>query len=289
MSNTYHEGERDAQTRAGSREEAQAMEGSIRAEITPGIARFLSERTYAFVAAADAHGAIWTTMLEARTDLLRPMGTRLLALKPVPRADDPVLDALRSPTPIAILAIDFATRRRLRVNGFAVPRDDETIVSPIEIFGNCPKYIPKREVEAWADVAPGSYVHASVDEARQVVASADCFALATLHPTRGLDVSHRGGSAGFIDITPAGELTWPDYPGNGMFQSIGNLLVDPRAAIAIPDFERRGLLFLTGAARLDWISPAARRYTFRPSQVRWIEHAISQRFGSPTRWPGPST
>jgi hypothetical protein len=43
-------------------------------------------------------------------------------------------------------------------------------------------------------------------------------------------------------------IRWPEYPGNSMFNTLGNLVHSPEAGLAIPDFERGCVLQLTGSA-----------------------------------------
>ena len=80
---------------------------------------------------------------------------------------------------------------------------------------------------------------------------------ARVHPTRGADASHRGGSPGFVRVA-GGRLWWPDYPGNNMFNSLGNLAVDPAAALMFIDFFSGRTLQLSGAGDVRWDDAAER-------------------------------
>ena len=62
----------------------------------------------------------------------------------------------------------------------------------------------------------------------------------------GMDASHRGGERGFVRVVDEGRLEFPDYAGNNHFNTIGNLVLDPRAGFLFVDFETGGLLQLTG-------------------------------------------
>ncbi|WP_237721067.1 pyridoxamine 5'-phosphate oxidase family protein [Mycolicibacterium phlei] len=83
------------------------------------------------------------------------------------------------------------------------------------------------------------------------MAAADTLFLGTAHPTRGADASHRGGPPGFIDVT-ANTLSWPDYPGNNMFNSLGNLAVDPAAAVLVVDFTTGTTVQVSGTGAIEW-------------------------------------
>src|SRR5262249_49525635 len=124
-----------------------------------------------------------------------------------------------------------------------------------EVFPNCPKYIQRRApVAGGATSAPAAPERGvSLDaERRAFLARADTLFVASFHPTRGVDVSHRGGAPGFVRVVDDRTLRVPDYPGNGMFQTLGNFEVAPRAGLVAVDFERRRLLSLTGTVSVSF-------------------------------------
>jgi hypothetical protein len=90
-----------------------------------------------------------------------------------------------------------------------------------------------------------------------LITGADTFFLGTVHPTRGADASHRGVPPGFVRVED-GQLWWPDYPGNNMFNSFGNLHVDKTAALLFVDFETGVSLHISGTAVVEWVAPGVR-------------------------------
>jgi len=116
-----------------------------------------------------------------------------------------------------------------------VRRGDSIVVATREVYSNCPQYIHPRAF------APRSLQEAS----REVIAAADTVFLATAHPVHGADASHRGGAVRAESPT---RLSWPDLPGNNMFNSLGNLLMNPRCGLLFVDFERGAALRLRGRA-----------------------------------------
>jgi len=134
--------------------------------------------------------------------------------------------------------------------------------------------------------------------AAALVASADTFFIASVGPAMrrpgggsGLDVSHRGGRPGFVRVESDGEatlLTFPDFAGNLYFNTLGNLLLDPRAGLLFVDFAAGGLLSLTGTAEiiheapeLDAFAGAERLVRFRVARGVAIADAV------PLRWSAP--
>ena len=92
--------------------------------------------------------------------------------------------------------------------------------------------------------------------ARGLISAADTFFVASSNgggegPAGGMDISHRGGRAGFIAID--GEtLTIPDFHGNRYFNTLGNLLLDRRAALLFIDWANGTLLHLQGEVEILW-------------------------------------
>jgi hypothetical protein len=197
---------------------------------------------------------------------------------------DPVRQLIRTGAPLGMLVIDFATRRRLRVNG-TISRSDAMglELSVQEVFGNCLKYIQRRQRSddgPSGAIAPTNSGLVLDEERKDFVARTDTVFVASIHPTRGLDVSHRGGHPGFVRVEHEGTLRIPDYPGNSMFQTLGNFAVDSRAGIALIDFEQRRVLSLTGNAMADFgtegaLHPAGgtgRSWSFTVEQ--WVEFSL---------------
>jgi predicted pyridoxine 5'-phosphate oxidase superfamily flavin-nucleotide-binding protein len=76
------------------------------------------------------------------------------------------------------------------------------------------------------------------------------FFLATADAEGRPDVSFKGGGPGFVRITGPSEIAFPDYDGNGMFKSLGNLSVNPNVALLFIDFERPRRLRINGSAHI---------------------------------------
>jgi len=69
-----------------------------------------------------------------------------------------------------------------------------------------------------------------------------------------MDTNHRGGPPGFVRAfrTMSGhcELVWPEYSGNRLYQTLGNLQNNPLAGLVFPDFETGNVLYLTGKTEI---------------------------------------
>ena len=255
----FHEGEVAVQQLAGVRAEADRLAGMLAPpHLDGGPARFLGERTFAALTGRDEEGRLWTSPLVGPPGFLDATATTL-QIHALPLSGDPLRD-LPVGQPVGLIAMDFARRRRLRVNGVLAERNTEGLRVDVEqAFGNCPKYIRPRRLDA--DAAPvdglasarGTTLSAAQ---RALLARTETFFLGTTHPERGVDTSHRGGPPGFVRVEDGG-LWWPDYPGNNMFSSFGNLAVDDTAAVLVPDFAAGTSLQLSGRATVEWLPPGS--------------------------------
>jgi hypothetical protein len=215
---------------------------------------------------------------------LEARGSTLDVHAVVPGGDP--LAALPVGQEVGLIAIEFAIRRRFRVNGTVTAADVRGLtIDADQAYGNCPAYIQRRVFEPSdlpeqggrdVDDRTGPDVTRSslTDEARSLIRRADTFFLGTVHPDRGADTSHKGGLPGFVRIE-RDELWWPDYAGNNMFNSLGNLAVNPEASLLFVDFATGRTLQLSGTAELQWVDPGSagddgdtgRRVSFRPSAI----------------------
>jgi uncharacterized protein len=123
---------------------------------------------------------------------------------------------------------------------------------------------------------------------RQLVTEADTFFITTADRAGNADASHRGGSQGFVQVLSPTLLRWPDYVGNAMFNTRGNLEVNPAAGLLFPDWRTGATLQLTGTARTDWepshaaaVPGAQRLVEFSVTDVVEIPGASPLRRGSP--------
>jgi len=250
----FHEGELAVQDRAGVRAQAKRLGGAMLAvpDLSGGIGSFLADRDFAVITARDDDRRLWISPLLAPVGFLEARD-RTLRIHTTPRRGDP-LHGLAPGQPVGVLAIEFATRRRVRVNGILRRTGADGLeLSVDQAFGNCPKYIQQRHLER---IERGDTGHVERSdrlsgEHIELIRRADTFFLGTVHPTRGADASHRGGPPGFVRVEN-GQLWWPDYPGNNMFNSFGNLESDKTAALLFVDYESGVTLHLSGTATVEW-------------------------------------
>jgi uncharacterized protein len=94
------------------------------------------------------------------------------------------------------------------------------------------------------------------DADKAFIESVPFFFLATADDEGRPDCSFKGGPPGFVRVTDAAELVWPDYDGNGMFKSLGNVAANPAVGllfIAMGGAPKR--LRVNGRATLSFDDP----------------------------------
>lgn len=196
---------------------------------------------------------------------------------------------------ISVLGLDLVNRRRNRLHG-KVERvgDDFIMIKVSQSYGNCPKYISVREIVARDKIVSESDAisqNGLSDEARKIIKEADTFFIASNYQDgsnseyEGGDISHRGGIKGVIEIEDDNTLVVPDYQGNYIFNTFGNLLINERAGLLFIDFETGDLMHLKGKAEITELGeygntfPGAQRIL----KIEVTQSSISEQ-SLPLRW-----
>jgi predicted pyridoxine 5'-phosphate oxidase superfamily flavin-nucleotide-binding protein len=243
----FHLGEQRLQESMGVRERIESIGRRVVRNFMPDEHRaFFAELPFLVVGTLDEHGQPWASIINGEPGFVSAPDGTTLQVKARPQANDPFARNLRVGADIGLLGIEFATRRRNRTNGLISKLGEDGFdIAVKQSFGNCPKYIqardlmPELEESSASGVAAGSRLGAAE---RELIAQADTFfiasALGSLHQqaSQGIDASHRGGKAGFVRIDDEHTLTVPDFAGNNAFNTLGNLLLNPRCGLLFLDF-----------------------------------------------------
>ena len=256
----WHRGEQALQQRAGSAELlAEAGRRIVRADMPLQHRDFFEQLPFVVLGSADAEGQPWATLLASEPGFVKATAVDRLHLRALPEPGDPLHGALHPGQAVALLGIEPRTRRRNRANGdIGAVGDSGFALQVRQSFGNCPQYIQQRELArvsaAGTAAEQGTQLHGRAED---MVRAADTFFIASQALTGdvsgGADVSHRGGKPGFVRVhQDGGLLSWPDFAGNRFFNTLGNLVLDPRAGLAFADFGNGDVLHVAGRAELVW-------------------------------------
>ena len=253
----FHDGELAVQRRAGVERIAARIGLNISPSMPDEYGSFLSRQPFVVVAGQDAEGRVWSSLIVGGVGFARVLDDRRLLLEAELAPGDPLEHAFEPPgSPIGLLAIEFHQRARIRLNGTAQRTGNGIVVAVAEAYGNCHKYIQRRvpvaRLAPAADSRPRQGTALDERQAR-LIRGADTFFIASAHPQRGADASHRGGRPGFVHVGGDGSaVRFPDYSGNRMFQTLGNLTVDPRAGLLFLNWDSGTTVQLTGRAEVVW-------------------------------------
>lgn len=257
----FHEGELEVQDRLGLHTEAKQNSGLITDSIVKGAFRFIEQQRMVVLGSIDQDENVWASVLTGQAGFMQAETEQLITFdmsKIAGNEHDPFWKNIESHPQVGMLVIELVTRRRLRVNGHIRRSGDQRLeLEVLESYPNCPKYIQRRQVTkdrganqvATSQVLQGERLDAPQ---REFIKKSDTFFVASAHPERGVDASHRGGNPGFVRIVDDLTLRIPDYTGNCLFNTLGNFISNPHAGLVFIDFELGTTLQLTGRAEILW-------------------------------------
>lgn len=295
----FHYGEHEAQARVGVREKMEAVgRRMIRDHMPDDHRQLYSILPFLIVGSIDSSGRPWASLMAGRPGFLSTPDDRTLAVAARPLFADPLAEALHVGSRLGVLGILPGARRRNRLSGRIVQAGpDGFSIAVDQAFGNCPKYIQARGIECLEqlDAPKNEYPcerFTSFDAAaeRRIELSDTLFIATAYSGARqdeadGVDVSHRGGRPGFVKVEDDRTFVMPDFSGNYAFNTIGNILTNPKSGFLFIDFAMREILYLTGRSEIVWegaevaaFEGAQRLVRFHLDQGIRVEGSLPLRF-----------
>ncbi|WP_317054384.1 pyridoxamine 5'-phosphate oxidase family protein [Roseovarius rhodophyticola] len=298
----FHEGELRLQEQTGDREKIAVMTRHLMNDFMPDQHRaFFEGLEYIFLGTVDAKGLPHASIMTGSVGFASSPGPKTLVIQTGDRAGTPAFDALDLGQAVGVVGLDLSNQRRNRMHGKITDLDDVSVtITVVQSYGNCPKYINLREIsEREHPIAGGEFEERDVLNAydTSLIKAADTFLIASYvqdgsgAPYEGVDVNHRGGQPGFVSVDSPSQITIPDYRGNNLFNTFGNLLLNPDAGLLFVDFKTGDQLHLhgkaslikdadevaqtPGALRLLRIQISGVRRTTKATPLRWtfVEHS----------------
>ncbi|KAF2009562.1 oxidoreductase-like protein [Aaosphaeria arxii CBS 175.79] len=242
----------------------------------------------------DSQDRPWTTLWGGHPGFSQPLGGGMIGTRTiVDGAHDPVVQSLtggvekgemiqNSNRMLSGLAIDLMTRKRVKIAGHMVAgalgevdveyedgserleggpdkQDQLQLVYKVDqSLGNCPKYLNQYEIQPALVTSKVKSTSASLSaEAKALVLKSDMFFLSST-TTEDMDTNHRGGPQGFVRVLSDTEIVYPEYSGNRLYQTLGNLQMNPRVGITFPDYQTGDILYITGVTEILVLSEAAK-------------------------------
>lgn len=252
--------------------------------LAPRAAYIVQRYTLLALGTLDDDDRPWCTLWGGDPPYVQPVAKSVLGIKTTIDASyDPVAQALfRGRTDgeiireegagrmISGLSIELMDRSRWKLAGRmiagALDTKEEEEVADVgksgevqlvwkieQSLGNCPKYLNKKKISSRTPhpklVSRSTHLP---QEALDLISQADLFFVSSAHEHEDMDCNHRGGPAGFIRVLQpdsehdASTIVWPEYSGNNLYQTLGNLMTTPRAGLCIPNFTTGDVLYVTG-------------------------------------------
>ncbi|NMN94938.1 pyridoxamine 5'-phosphate oxidase family protein [Antrihabitans stalactiti] len=251
----FHAGERYVQDRLGQADIAQRVGRGIGRQIPYAAAEFLAEQPLVVIGARDAEGCVWASPLIGAPGFVRVVDYDVIEIDVELTTGERLADALRGRVSIGLIALEPETRRRMRVNGVSEPTERGIRITAEQVYSNCPKYISRRPLDVGGPGHTGPTFRQGLEldpQQQDTIRAAETFFIATTDRDGNADASHRGGNAGFLQVLSPTRLRWPDYRGNSMFMTLGNIMVNPAAGLWVPDRATGASLSISGNAELNW-------------------------------------
>ncbi|CAM3957019.1 Flavohemoprotein [Pseudomonas reidholzensis] len=287
----WHAGEKRLQEKAGVAQRMDEFGQKVIRDYMPDQHRtFYHQLPFLVAGSVDANGRPWATLIEGEPGFVGSPDPRHLVIAARAPDADPASAGLAAGNAIGLLGIELHTRRRNRINGVIETASAGQLQVAVEhAFGNCPQYIQLRDYRRVDEPAQPREDSTMLDaRAMAMIEAADTFFVASYvdhaDGQRSVDVSHRGGRAGFVKVE-GNRLSIPDYAGNLHFNTLGNLLLNPVAGLLFVDFASGDVLQLSGRTELLLDSPAIaafegaeRMWTLEVEQVVWRPAGVSLRW-----------
>ncbi|WP_299210671.1 pyridoxamine 5'-phosphate oxidase family protein [uncultured Tateyamaria sp.] len=257
----FHEGELRLQEQTGDREKIAVMTRHLMHDFMPDQHReFFEGLEYIFLGTVDVKGLPHASIVTGPMGFATSPDPKTLVIQTDDRTAKPAIEALDIGQAVGVVGLDLSNRRRNRMHGKITAMDDVSVtITVVQSYGNCPKYISLREISERELPVEGGVVETrealNADDTA-LIEAADTFLIASYVQDgsdaayEGVDVNHRGGQPGFVSVDGPSQITIPDYRGNNLFNTFGNLLLNPDAGLLFIDFDTGDQLHLHGKASL---------------------------------------
>src|SRR5690606_28448717 len=290
----WHAGEIYLQERIGVAERMRAVGQRVVRDYMPDQHReFYAQLPFIVLGSVDGAGDAWATILTGRPGFMASPTPTSLDIAAQADPGDPAGARPPARAPPGLLGVEMHTPRPPPVNGIgrharagphargghSVGQRPRDLQPPGRRFAREPGQPPAAQPEDLPGLDPA---------ARAMIEGADAFFVASYADRaerRQVDVSHRGGKAGFVRVGDDGLLTVPDFDGNLFFATLGNFVLNGKAGLIFIDYERGDVLQMTGDATVLLDSPetaafqgAERLWTFRARRIVRRRGALALRW-----------
>lgn len=297
QSSPYHAGEKAIHKRLGISDKQEEIGKRVFRDHMPDQHReFFSQLPYFIVGSVDEAGWPWASILFGNPGFVSTPDDKHIKVTAQIDETDPLFANAVPNAPMSFLGIEMHTRRRNRANVSVQQVSNNGFTARIDqSFGNCPKYINHRSPGFTRTPTPSTTSvrkFTTIDMAvQQTIENADFFFVASHiktendRATEGVDVNHRGGKPGFIQIK-GNTLIIPDYFGNSIFNTLGNFMINPKAGLIFHNPQNASLLQMVGTTEIIWDDDPILKH-FEGAERAWrfnLDHGIERLQSVPMSW-----
>lgn len=292
---SWHQGELTIQKRVGTDKRMADVGPRFIRDFMPEQHRdYFTNLSMIFIGYTDRYSQSRASVLFGEPGFIHSPSDTSLVINTQNTMGDFIHQQLKVGDKIGLVGVEFDTKRRNRLNAIVADISQKNItINVLQSFGNCPKYIQDKTFKTNVAYGAFSTTTRSVLDAtdKQLIAQADTFFIASsfddgeVQRNRGVDMSHRGGEAGFVKMNAKGQLLVEDYYGNGFFNTMGNLLHNPIASLLFFDWQNGHILQLTVSSEILWDdkeqtdptenTKAERTLRFTPLKVDFINNGLA--------------
>ncbi|TVY38279.1 Flavohemoprotein [Lachnellula subtilissima] len=255
------------------------MDNPTQPYLTPNATNTLMRSPLIALGTLDSKGRPWTTLWGGEAGFSRPIAQSIIGIKTtVDRIYDPLVKILLGGKAdgevvqengtgrmVSGLAINLETRRRVKLYGRMVVGtisateegigEIQLVVKIEQSLGNCPKYLNQKKIVPRLPQPELISISFPLPQAAvDLITKADLFFISSSNHESDMDTNHRGGPPGFVRVLSNDEdgltLIYPEYSGNRLYQTLGNLNTTPQAGVIFSDFDTGDVLYMTGTTEV---------------------------------------
>ncbi len=251
----FHKGELEVQQKMNVQNIAVKVGNSINHQIIGGAIPFIESQSTFVVNSEDDQGNHWTSLLVGTLGFIHVPTNSTFEINIDALASDKhdvFFENIKHQKNIGCIFIELASTKRYRVNGIVTKITSSKIfIRVTEAYPNCPKYIQQRGIN---NVLSTQKPLQTVDKKLpthliELIKNSDTFFIGSGVDDK-KDASHRGGKTGFIEVLNPKTLKIPEYVGNSLYNTLGNIAINPNTGLLFIDFSNNSVLQLNGKATI---------------------------------------
>lgn len=253
MNSVYHEGEIRIQELMGVRTISDSLSSMIQKDMSVVAIQFLKALSFSVITFSKETTILHSSIVFGFDSFIKILTKNELLIDLTNRSFIPKEILEGKVLNIGFIGLDFENKMRIRINGKGDIKNNQLHLVIDEIYSNCPKYITDRKLKGKLDFSDEIKLYKNSfleGNSKHILSNTDTFFLSTIHKSKGADISHKGGKKGFLRVISSTKFEFDDFPGNNLYNSIGNIYTNPNINILAIDFFSNDILHIVGTAKI---------------------------------------